>query len=164
MKHIPGTWTGILWSVPVSSYLSSWGWNMAPNHSSEPRTAPTTSTSTTVPACTSSCGWQWHRCDSSGKRSGSCPSRMFPCLEAAELPKSLPVFKGGVLEHLPIDFPILWVDFPINLHFYQWIGLREHFNRKPLYLMGKTWFPVDFPLNQSIDFSWSSHMFLWFSY
>jgi hypothetical protein len=29
----------------------------------------------------------------------------------------LRVLKGGVLENLPIDFPILWVDFPINLHF-----------------------------------------------
>ena len=33
-----------------------------------------------------------------------------------------------------------------------WIGLRENFNRKAPYFMGKSiWFPVDFPLNQSID-------------
>ena len=34
----------------------------------------------------------------------------------------------------------------------QWIGLRENFNRKALYLMGKSLVSgVDFPLNQSIE-------------
>ena len=36
---------------------------------------------------------------------------------------------------------------------FQWIGLRENLNRKPsifpLFIWG---FPVDFPLNQSIEF------------
>ena len=44
-----------------------------------------------------------------------------------------------------------------TLMFVQWIGLRENWNRKAPYLMVKTHgFPVDFPLNQSIDL-WVNH-------
>ena len=41
---------------------------------------------------------------------------------------------------------------------HQWIGLRENFNRKAPYLMGKLWFPVNFPLNQSIDITVLAHL------
>jgi hypothetical protein len=43
------------------------------------------------------------------------------------------------------------ISLPINTY-YQWIGLRENFNRKDPYLVGKSMVSgFDFPLNQSID-------------
>jgi hypothetical protein len=36
---------------------------------------------------------------------------------------------------------------------FQWIGLRENLQESPIF-NGNLWFPVDFPLNQSIE-SWA---------
>ena len=47
------------------------------------------------------------------------------------------------MAHLLVDLPIeKMVDLSIAM--FQWIGLRENLQETP-------WFPVDFPLNQSIE-------------
>jgi hypothetical protein len=39
----------------------------------------------------------------------------------------------------------------MGLDLIQWIGLRENLQENPHIYWENPWFPVDFPLNQSID-------------
>ena len=50
-------------------------------------------------------------------------------------------------------YPISWLYYLVII--YQWIGLREILQESPIFQWENLWFPVDFPLNQSIEYSYS---------